>query len=200
MRRNLTLKKTCPILILASALVLGFSPRAHADIIATLPNYDGTATFGPFPSTISIGDFTFAIPAGQEVVGATISGTFGNDDVPGTTDISAPADLFVDSGAIEVAACDDGLTYSEPCDAGSVPTAWSYTFTSSDLSTLSADFASGSLDLSTVQDNFFAVNAGSLTLDIAVSPEPNGLWLSGTGLIGLMCFLVSRRLRIHKNA
>jgi hypothetical protein len=198
MRRNLILKKTCPTLILASALVLGFSPRAHADIIATLPNYDGTLSFGPFPAPISIGDFAFSIPAGQSVVGATISGTFGNNDVPGTTTTSAPADLFVDSGAIEVAACDDSLTFTEPCDASSAPTAWSYTFTSSDLSTLSADFASGSLDLSAVQNDLFAVNAGSLTLDIAVSPEPNGLWLSGTGMIGLMCFLLSRRSRIHK--
>jgi hypothetical protein len=196
MRRNLTLKKTCPTLILASALVLGFSPRANADIIATIPNYDGTFSFGS--TTFPIGDFTFSISAGQEVVGATISGTFGNNDVPGTTDVSAPADLFVDNEAIEVASCDDSLTFTEPCDAGLTPTAWSYTFTSSDLSTLSADFASGSLDLSAVQNDLFAVNAGSLTLDIAVSPEPNGLWLSGTGMIGLMCFLLSRRSRIHK--
>jgi len=189
------LKNTCPTFLLALALVLGFSPRANADIVATLPNYDGTFSFGPFPSSFAIGDFTFSIPAGQDVVGASISGTFGNNDVPGTTTTSAPADLFVGSGAIEVAECDDALSYSAPCDAGVAPTPWSYTFTSGDLSTLSADFASGSLDLSAVQNDLFVVNAGSLTLDIALSPEPNGLWLSGTGAICLMCFLLWQRTR-----
>jgi hypothetical protein len=198
MRLNLIFRKTCSTLILASALVLSFSPRAHADIVATIPNYDGTATFGPFPSSISIGDFAFTIPTNQIVVGGTVSGTFGNDDVPGTTTDSAPTDLFADSGAIEVAECDDSLSYTAACDSGSTPTPFSYTFTSSDLSTLSTDFASGSLDLSAIQNGPFAVNAGSLTLDLATAttPEPNGLWLSGAGP---MCFLLLRRLRIHKN-
>ncbi len=199
MKLDLILRKIYPTLIFASALVLGISPRAHADVVATLPNYDGTASFGPFPSSISIGDFTFSIPAGEQVYGATISGTFGNDDDPGTTDVSAPADLYVDGGAIEVAACDDSLTYSEPCDAGSTHTSWSNTFTSGDLSTLSTAFTSGTLDLSAEQNGVFTVNAGSLTLDLMVTPEPNSLWLLGTGLIALMCVALSRRVRIRKS-
>jgi len=183
-------------LLLSAVLLLGFAPLASADVVSTIPAYDGTASFGPFPtSPISIGTFSFTIPAGKQVSGGSISGTFGNGDVPGTTDVSAPVDLYIDGGSIEVAACDDALSYSAACDAGSSPTSWSYTFTSGDLSTLAADFASGSIDLSAIQNGVFTVNTGTVTLDLVTTPEPDSLWLIGTGLV---CFHRSRRLRIHK--
>jgi hypothetical protein len=177
-------------LLLTAALVLGFSPLANADVLSTIPTYDGTATFGPFPSSISIGNFSFAIPAGQMVTGGTISGTFGNNDVAGTTMVSAPADLFIAGGSIEVAACDDALSYGAPCDTGSSPTSWSYTLTHSNIASLAADFASGSIDLSAVQNGVFAVNTGSVTLDLktaplVATPEPDSFWLLGIGSMGL---------------
>jgi hypothetical protein len=187
------LRKT-PLLLAFLALVLSFGNRANAGVIATLPDYDGTASFGPFPSTLAIGDFTFSIPTGYTVIGATISGTFGNNDVPGTTDTSAPADLFVDGGTIEVAECDDALSFTAACDAGSSPTAWSYIFTPSDLSNLGPEFAAGSVDLSAIQNDVFAVNLGSLTLDIQAVPEPNTLLLLGSAMAA---FALLRRLHVR---
>jgi hypothetical protein len=62
--------------------------------------------------------------------------------------------------------------------------------TKADLAALSAAFASGSLDLTAVQNGVGAVNAGSLTLDVSTTPEPNGFWLLATGIVGLV--LVNR--------
>jgi len=177
-------------LLLAAALVLGFSPLASADVLSNIPTYDGTTSFGPFPSTISIGTFSFAVPAGQKVSGGTISGTFGNNDVSGTTTVSAPADLFIAGGSIEVAACDDSLSYNAACDTGTSPTAWTYTLTHSQIASLATYFASGSIDLSAVQNGVFTVNTGAVTLDLTTSPlgaapEPGSLWLMGIGSISL---------------
>jgi hypothetical protein len=183
--------------LLSAACLLGFAPLASADTISTIPSYDGTASFGPFPTPISIGTFSFSIPTGETIYHGTISGTFGNNDVPGTTTDSAPADLFIAGETIEVAECDDALSYSAPCDAGASPTAWSYSFTQSDIEDLSSYFASGSIDLSAEQNGVFAVNLGTVTLDLSSTPEPNSLWLLGTGLL---CLLLCQRLRIQKNA
>lgn len=174
------LKTTSLSIISSLALLLGFSNFAKADILVSISNYDGTASFGPFPQTIDIGSFDFTVPAGESVIGGTISGTFGNNDVPGTTDTSAPADLFIDGGAIEVASCDDALSYTAACDSGSSPTPWTYTLTAGNLSTLGTELAAGSIDFSAVQNGVFTVNTGSVTLDLVVTPEPSTVLLLGS--------------------
>jgi hypothetical protein len=182
-------KHSLPLLVCAM-LAVAFASSAHADVVATIPNYDGTASFGPFPATIDIGSFTFKIPLGNTVIGGTISGTFGNNDIPGTTDVSAPADLFVDNGTIQVAACDDALSFSAACDSGSSPTTWTYTLTPTDLSNLATEIAAGSIDFSAVQNSVFAVNTGDVTLDLTTVPEPSALLLFGSTVAGL--FLLRR--------
>ena len=115
-------------LFVIACLALGWGSLAQADTVvapsfgpsnqAAPPDmtdyegifYDFSSTFPPNP--ITIGTFTFSIPKGDVVTHATISGTFGDQNIP----VTALTDLFV-SGTIEVAACD--LT-SAPCAAGAI--------------------------------------------------------------------------------
>jgi hypothetical protein len=179
------------------ALAFGLAAPARADITATIGEYSGAPDFDFNPSDyplapVLIGDFTFTIPAGETVVGGTISGTFGNDSDPGVTDATAPSDYFIDGGAIEVASCDDSLSFSVACDTASTPTAWSYTLSASDLSNLSTDLSAGSIDFTAVQNFALAVNTGTTTLDLVLAPEPSGIFLFGGVLAGVA---VLRRYR-----
>ena len=181
------LQKKLLNLLLFTALCILSTGFARADIIATIGEFNGAPDFDFDPADyplapVLIGDFTFSIPSGGSVVGGTISGTFGNNDV---SPITAPSDYFIDNGVIEVASCDDGLTGAAACDSGSTPTAWTYTLTSSDLSNLAADFAAGSIDFSVVQNFAIAVQTGTTTLDLVVSPEPSMIFLICGGLAGI---------------
>jgi hypothetical protein len=174
-RRLTALKHAIPTVLL-SALAVGYAmPSQASTIVATSGEYNGPFDFdfnpGDYPlAPATIGDFTFAIPTGDVVVGGTISGTFGNADVLPTT---APSDYYIDNGNIEVAECDDSLSFAAACDStGATPTAWSYTFLSSDLSTLAAELSAGSIDFTVVQNFAIAVQTGTTTLDLDVAPAP----------------------------
>ena len=202
------LKSTALAAISFTTLILTLSASAQAGVIAVSPTfgasnqtappdttdyegifYDGVTTFPP--SSISIGTFNFTIPTGEIVLGATISGTFGDVNVP----VTALTDLFVDGGTIEVGECDLNPDSSyPPCAAGTadgslVP--WSYTFSSTDLANLGTDFSGGSIDFTAVQNSpFGAVVVGDPTLDLQVSPEPASIFtLAG----GLLAFAALRR-------
>jgi hypothetical protein len=198
------IKHTIPVLIFSMAASLGLTVTAQAGLIAVHPTfgpsnqtalpdttdyegifYDGTETF-PLPS-ISIGTFNFTIPTGESVIGASISGIFGDVN---SNNVTALTDLFVDGGTIEVGECDiesDGVTYP-PCadgtaDGSAVP--WSYTFSSTDLLNLEADFSAGSIDFTADQNSpFGAVVVGDPVLDIqAATPEPGSIFIVAGGLL-----------------
>jgi hypothetical protein len=190
--------------LLAAAFSFCLVTPSWADISSTIGVFDEPANFsGPFPTAIAnLGNFTFSLPAGFVVAGATISGTFGNNDVPGLTNVTADSDYYVDGNAIEVAACDSpdpsGLGLSLPCDSGSVsgaPTPWSYTFTGAQLTTLSSAFAAGSLDFNVIQNYYGAVETGPITLDIVPTPEPAPISFV---LLGLPAIALLRLLRLRR--
>lgn len=162
------LKLSIPAVILVTAL-LGLTAPARADISSTIGEFD-ESPFLITPATLGV--FTFTIPAGETVGGGTISGTFGNTDVPGLTNVTALSDYFVANDAIKVAGCD---SFTDPCIAGTAdgaPDPWSYTFTQNDLTTLAPYFTAGSLDFSVTQNSFGAIQTGPITLDLQVTPEP----------------------------
>lgn len=192
-------------LLLAICFGLGCASFAQASVIVVEPVFSGSNQAAPPdttdyegvfydysstfpPASIAIGTFNFTIPANNIVTGATISGTFGDVNIP----VTALTDLYVLNGAIEVGACDasDGGTVYPPCAVGTVDGSlvpWTYTFTSTDLNNMAADFSSGSLDFSAVQNGFGAVIVGTPALDISVAtiPEPGSIFILAGGLFAL---------------
>jgi hypothetical protein len=107
------------------------------------------------------------------VTHATISGTFGDQNIP----VTALTDLFVDG--IEVASCN---STSDPCAAGTVDGSlvpWSYTFTLPQLSLLDG----GSVSFTAVQNSFGAVVVGTPSLDMQTAPEPSSIVTLATVLL-----------------
>ncbi len=97
------------LLCIGAAFVL--TTPAHADIVATTASYDSPngydfATTSPPTTPQLIGTFNFTIPAGVQVGSITVSGSFGNGDVPNTALSDYLSRIRGDEAAVEVAACD----------------------------------------------------------------------------------------------
>ena len=102
-----------------------------------LENFSGDATTfasapsdGPFPLTMTVGEFDFSVPSGQAVTAGSFNGNFGSDFLAsGTSQVS----LFVDGVQLAIcgAACE---TASQSSDV-----AWAYSLTASELALLSTN-------------------------------------------------------------
>ncbi|MGH9903001.1 MAG: hypothetical protein ACRD68_14440, partial [Pyrinomonadaceae bacterium] len=157
-----------------AALCLGSGAVARADTLTlTLPDYNGTFSIGPFPGpSLTVGTFSFTIPAGQQIVAATLGGTFGNL-VNGT---SAPVNLRLDN--FQVAQCAPGA----PCTGAfgtTGPTSFTFNFAPAQFSLLT----DGAATLALSQLGPGAVRLGGLALTIQTAapvPEPATLFLLGT--------------------
>ena len=143
--RRLTL-----LLALLGALVaLSVAGAGQASTVAsTLPAFSG-ATFqltDPYPRpAVTVGTFTYSVPAGEVIVGATISGYFGNSAVPN----SAGVDVRL-NGAL-VGQC---VMY-DTCYWLGAP--WSHTFSASEARSL---LGSGSAVLTAVQTSQYTIRLG----------------------------------------
>jgi hypothetical protein len=99
---------------------------------------------------------------------------------------------------VEVATCDDP---TDDCFSdGNGPTAWSYTFTGTDLNNVATALGNGSLDFTYTMDTppftssglDWTVYAGAATIDIQTIPEPTTLLFCLGGIAGIAAF---RRFR-----
>lgn len=133
---------------------------AHAaSISVTLPEYNGAGPFSSYPQPpVTVGTFSYSIPSAEEIVAASISGTFGNSTV------SNSAAVQVSLQGQQVAEC----IYQASCWTGGTPEAWSYTFNSSQFGLL----ASGSAILTALQTNGNVIRLGETRLNIETRPIP----------------------------
>ncbi|WP_088330415.1 hypothetical protein [Lacimicrobium sp. SS2-24] len=150
------------------------SATANAGLISlSLGDYD-SGSVGPYPKPeVTIGTFNYDL-AGQDIVSATLSGTYGSEIVPSST---AGFDLFGDG--LLVAQC----IYQDPgCwVSGDNFRPWSFDF--SDFFVLS----DGALEISVIQTSGSTIRLGSIELNIVTAdiPVPAPLALIGLGLAGL---------------
>jgi len=205
-------KQKIVVLILCAGAAIGHTTPAHAgDIFANVGSYDspdGYDYVDTLPPTTyqNIGTFTFSLPGGDIAGAITISGSFGNGDVPNT----ALSDYYLgfsgDEEAVEVAACD---SIAANCYSGQEgPYLWTATLTQAQILALAPAISSGSIDFGYTWDSsppaqpipdFLSgydaqyVYAGAATLDITpAAPEPATVLFCLGGLAGIAAF---RRLR-----
>lgn len=148
------------VIVGATALAAaGAGQASPAFYTWTLPEFSsaGYSPDGPFPRPpVTVGTFSFSIPAGEEIVVATISGRFGNS----LSSTSAGADLYLNGWP--VAQCIRfGPCYSQGAS-------WSYTFRWLAWPLL----RHGSAVLTVVQTSEFFVRLAPTTLTIVTRPSP----------------------------
>ena len=157
---------------------------AATTLVATFPELQNPPSFlssAKFPQPpLTVGTVVFAIPRGERVVGATISGFWGSSVVPDST---AGVDVLVDG--ILVAQCVKLVPYCY--DPAPAARPWSYTFTDDELSKLS----DGTATMTAVQTSDDTVRLGQALLTVRTSPVPGVPTLSTLGLVWLAAGLAA---------
>ncbi len=161
-------------------------PVNAASFTITLPeySYDGNS---PFPNASQlVGTFNYLIPSNDQIVSASLSGTFGNSIVSN----SAAVDVYLDS--LQVAKC----LFQSTCWTSGVPTPWSYVFAPGDLSLL----ADGTANLTSIQTSEAITRLGPTTLTIETASTSASVPGPLPALGAAAAFGFSRKLRKRINS
>lgn len=163
--------------------LMAIALQAHAAVIeVTVPEFNGPRVESN-PVPVVIGTFNYTLPAGETLIDARISGTFG-------TSQGSSAGIIAALDGIGVAVC------LLPVCSGP----WSFTFSPTDFTALLDGAAALTAEQQTIPGN---LRLGETTLRLTTAagptgtvPEPAGLFLLGSGLILL---LAARKGRASKS-
>src|SRR5579872_450338 len=143
----------CAILLAASYLGV-----TATTLTATLPEFSGPyQPTGPFPQpAVTVGTFTYTIPAGEHIIAAVINGEFGNSFFPDTAGVDVYAGGVIIARCVQLTNCDTTLT---------APSPFSFTFSPVDFSNLT----SGMLQVTAIQTGGNYIRLSQLKLTIVTS-------------------------------
>jgi hypothetical protein len=175
-----------------TAVLAAGAPHAARAQTATITSTIAAQNFGDpltYPANETIGTFGFNVPAYYTLIGATVSGDWGNSFLTPNT---AAGTYSV--GGVTVFTCNDG----DACWGSETETPWSFTFTAQELDSLVASTSNHSqaedVLFSVIQSEAGNVNTDTTTLTLLFAvPEPGSLALFGAGVLGLG--LITRRKR-----
>lgn len=167
-------------------LAAAASSAGAQTLVATLPDYSSEFFETGFPIDLGvIGRFEFELPAGATILGASFSGTFGNDDYAFST---AGYNVSLDGGA-PITIC----VFQATCwNDGAPLRPFSWTIGMSEWGRL----ADGQVDLqiTMTSGNFVRLGSPTLTIDyVAAIPEPGAALLMALGLAGVAATRRPRR-------
>jgi hypothetical protein len=179
--------KRARVLFLGLLAITLIPSAMRADLISTIPEYTGSFNdTGPFPlAAVTVGTFSDPAISADDILSATIDGTFGNSVYPNSSGVDVYAD------GVLVASCPEWPTTLVACNSGASPTTWSFDFPGADFSLL----APGGVVLTAVQTSGNIIQLGQTTLDIQATPEPAYLSLFGP-VLAVAAIITLRRKRL----
>lgn len=138
---------------------------------------------GPFPLTMTVGEFDFSVPSGQAITAGSFSGNFGSNVLASGT---SQAKLFVDG--VQLALC--GATCEAASQSNDV--AWTYSLTASDLMTLSTnplwEAGKAVITASQLSASQVVLDPTTVNLTLTAVPIPAAVFLLMSALAPLFGF------------
>jgi hypothetical protein len=181
----------------AVGVALASGLASAATVLVAFPEVNGQpfTVAGPFPQPpLTVATRTFAIPSGDRVVAATISGYWGSSGDPNST-----AGVTVAVDGVEVAKCVKPDASCWTGDAGQRP--WTHTFTPEEMLVLNDGVAT----MTALQTSDERIRLGVATLIIETAPPPGVPTLSAAGLGALLTMMLAagavvlRRRRVRRS-
>jgi hypothetical protein len=144
---------------LSAGIVLASpDPSAASIITQTLP---GIYVFRNLPETFDLGSYTFTIPFGEQIISATLTGTFGSSAFPFTQAIEVRLDGLL------LADCD---SVALGCFDSQIPKSWTHTLAEENFGLITDGSAHLTGTVFTNLDNSRVLSVGPTTLVIDTGP------------------------------